>query len=123
MTGQVTASLPEQNRLPLWRLITGISVLAILVGLLVMAGLVYLDNFRLDRYMNSLAAQPDATALSDAALTDRILVRAKDLNLSVQASDITVTRKDGKPQIRIARYMVQTSIGRLDLRLPEAASH
>jgi hypothetical protein len=38
------------------------------------------------------------------------------------AHDISVTRADGRPHIRIARYGVQTYLGRMDLRLPEAES-
>ena len=112
----------DPPRLPVWRLITGFGVLGILIALLVIAGLVYLDNFRLDRYMRTLAAQPSSIAVSDAALSDNILARARQLDLPVHASDITVTRTAGRPHIRIARYTVQTDLVRLDLRLSEASS-
>lgn len=122
----MTASFPdsgaEKVRLPIWRLIGGVAVLGALVALLVMAGLVYVDNFRLDRYMRALTEEPGSTALSDAALTDDILNRAKQLDLPVHRSDVTVTRLNGRPRIRIARYGVQTYLGRMDLRLPEAES-
>lgn len=118
----MTAALPEAAKLPLWRLITGVAVLGTLVLLVVMAGWVYADNFLLDRYMRALAAQPDAGGLSDNLLSDRILQRAKQLDLPVDASDIRIIRSGGRPHIRIARYGVQTKVVRMDLRFPEAES-
>jgi hypothetical protein len=119
----VTASFSaEQRKLPLWRVIAGFGLLGILVALLVVAGLVYLDNFRLDRYMRGLAEQPESAGLSDAALSDRLVARARDLGLPVQAGDISIIRTDGRPRIRIARYGVETPVGHMDLRLPEASS-
>ncbi len=115
---------PEQNeaKLPLWRLISGLAVLATLVLLVVLAGQVYIDNFRLDRYIKDLAAQPASANLSDSVILNDILERAKQLDLPIQRSGISVTRFDGKPHIRIDRYGVQTYLVRMDLRLPEAAS-
>ena len=122
MTASFPASGAEKGKLPFWRLIAGVAVLGALVALLVMAGLVYVDNFRLDRYMRALAEGPESNGLSDAVLTGDILNRARQLDLPVRASDVTVTRVDGKPHIQIARYGVQTYLGRMDLRLPEAES-
>ena len=113
----------DRQKLPLWRAIAGFGLLGILVALLVIAGLVYLDNFRLDRYMRELAARPESVGLADAALSDRIVGRARDLGLPVQASDVSVSRADGRLRIRIARYGVETPVGHMDLRLPEAQSH
>jgi hypothetical protein len=111
-----------RQKLPLWRVIAGFGLLGVLVALLVIAGLVYLDNFRLDRYMRALAEQPESVGLSDSALSDRLVVRARDLGLPVTADDISITRADGRPHIRIARYGVETPVGHMDLRLPEASS-
>jgi hypothetical protein len=106
-------------KLPLWRLVAGIAVLGTLVALLGVAGLAYLDNYRLDNYMRTLAARSD---LNDAELTADILRHAKDLNLPVQPYDIQIVRPDGRPHIRIARYAMQTALAKLDLRMPEASS-
>jgi hypothetical protein len=119
----VTASLTVgRAKLPLWRVIAGFGLLGILVALLVVAGLVYLDNFRLDRYMQALAEQPESVGFSDAVLSDRLVVRARDLGLPVRAGDISITRADGRLHFRIARYGVETPVGHMDLRLPEASS-
>ena len=117
----MTAGLSDGDatRLPLWRVITGFGVLAILITLLITAGLVYLDNFRLDRYMRDLAA---SSTLSDADLTGNLVDHANQLGLPVHPSDITITRTDGKAHIQIARYTVQTKLVKLDLRLPQATS-
>jgi hypothetical protein len=114
----VTASVPDP-KLPLWRLIGGLAVLGTLVALLILAGLVYLDDFRLDRYMRDLAEQP---GLSDAALTIEILNRAQQLALPLSPGDIEITHPAGKPHIRIEKFTVQTNVVKLDLRLPAAES-
>jgi hypothetical protein len=121
----VTAGFPDDTpaRLPLWRAIAGFGVIAIFVLALLVAGSVYLENFRLDRYMRSLAADPASVSLSDAEIAGRILERAHSLGLPLRATDVTVTRTGGQPSIHIAKYRAETSIGRMDLRLPAASSN
>ncbi len=116
----MTAALPQ--RLPLWRAIAGFGVLAILCALLISAGFIYLDNYRLDRYMRDLASRPASVDLSDATLNRNILDRAQQLGLPVHATDIAIARDGGKLHITIAKYTVQTSLVRMDLRLPSANS-
>lgn len=121
----MTAALSEKTpaRLPLWRLIAGFGVIAVFVLALFVAGSVYLENFRLDGYMRSLAANPASVSLSDAEIAGRILDRAHSLDLPVQTTDVTVTRTYRQVQIHISKYTAETSIGRMDLRLPAASSH
>lgn len=109
-------------KLPLWRFITGSAVLAIMLFLVIAAGHVYVNNFLLDRYMKSLAATPDSARLSDAELSQKILDRARQLDLPLQSGYVTVVRSGGNPHIRIARYSVQMSLARMDLRMPGAES-
>lgn len=120
----MTAALPDETpaRLPLWRLIAGFGVIAILLLALFVAGSVYLENFRLDRYMRTLAADPASVSLSEADITGRILERAHSLGLPLHATDVTVTRSKGQPRIHLDRYTTETAIGRMDLRLPAASS-
>ena len=119
----MTATLPESQKLPLWRLITGYAVFACMAAVGLLACQVYLDNYRLDRYMRSLAASADSTTLSDTALSAKIVDRARQLELPIRATDVTITREGTRPHIRIARYGVQTDLIRMDLHLPEATSH
>jgi hypothetical protein len=100
----------------------GFAVLGVLVLLLILAGMVYADNYRLDRYMRSLVDDPATAALSPVDLNTRILDRARQLGLPLHAYDITITRAGGTSHIRIAKYAVQTSLVRMDLRMPAAAS-
>ena len=124
----MTGSLSELGladpgtKLPLWRLVSGCTVLAILVALLVQAASVYVDNFLLDRYMRELAGQAESAAKSDADLTASILGRAHRLGLPVRANDIQITREGGHPHVKILKYTVQTKLIGMDLRLPEASS-
>ena len=123
MIGAVAADLPSDPRkLPWWRVIAGFGLLGILVALLVIAGRVYLDNFRLDRYMRAVAAAPESVGRSDSFLSGEVVGYAQGLGLPVRRSDVSVTRTDGRPHIRIARYRVETPVGHMDLRLPEASS-
>jgi hypothetical protein len=94
-------------------------VLGTLVLLLVVAVIVYLDNFRLHQYMNTLVDQPSSAALSDSALRKSVLERAKELDLPLVTGDVTVNRVNGRAHIKIARLGVQTYLVRMDLRLPE----
>ena len=112
----------QESPLPLWRLITGLAVLGTLAVLLAVAAIVYVDNFRLDRYVGGLVDQPASAALSDSALGKSVLDRAKELNLPVVAGDVSVSHVNGRPRIRIARFGVQTYLVRMDLRLPEFES-
>jgi hypothetical protein len=72
--------------------------------------------------MKSFVAMPDSASLSDAAVVQKILDRAKELDLPLQPDYLTITRQDGKPQVKIARYSVQMSLARMDLRMPAAQS-
>jgi hypothetical protein len=112
----------QESRLPLWRLVTGFAVLGTLVLLLVVAAIVYVDNFRLHRFMDAFVAQPASAALSDPELRRSIVDRAKELDLPVVAGDISVSRLNGRPRIKIARFGVQTYLVRMDLRIPEFES-
>lgn len=119
----MTASVSTPEKLPLWRAIAGFGALGILVTLLVVAGLAYLDNYRLDGYMRTVAADPASGGAADDALRARILDRAAQLGLPVRSSDVKVTRDGGRLRIRIEKYGLQTPVVRMDLRMPAAESH
>ena len=104
-------------------MITGCAVFVCMAAVGLLASQVYVDNYRLDRYMQSLAASADSATLSDTALSAKIVEHAKQLELPIRPSDVTITREGTKPHIRIARYGVQTDLIRMDLHLPEARSH
>ena len=124
MTASSSAGMTpaDRQKLPLWRAVAGFGLLGILAALLVVAGSVYLDNFRLDRYMREIAERPESAGLSDGVLKAYVVGFAHGLGLPVYANDIAITHLDGRPHIRIARYGVETSVGHMDLRMPEASS-
>ena len=92
-----------------------------MVALVFLAGAIYVENFQLDRYIRGLAEDPASASFSDSTFRERILERAKQLDLPVKASDITVTRERGGAEIRIAKYLVETSVVRMALRMPAAS--
>jgi hypothetical protein len=97
-------------------------VLGTLVVLLAVAAIVYLDNFRLHRFMNTFVAQPASAALSDSELRRSVVEHARELDLPIAAGDIGVSHVNGRPHIKIARFGVQTYLVRMDLRIPEFES-
>lgn len=90
-------------KLPLWRLILAILVLAGMVAILAALAPVYLENYRLSQYVKQLARGPDAM---DDALRAAVVARARQLDLPVQSGDIQVTRNNGRLDLQ-TRYAVQ----------------
>jgi hypothetical protein len=110
--------------LPLWRLIAGIGVLACLLGVIAALAPLYIDNFRLGRYVRALAAAPDFATTPDEILRSQVLARARQLDLPVQPSDVKVTHHGGKLQLQ-ANYRVRTDLALYPVDLhfhPEASS-
>ena len=70
----------------------------------------------------ALSPRIRSVSLSDSEIAGRILERAHALGLPVHATDMTVTRTGRQLHIHIAKYTTETSIGRMDLRLPAASS-
>lgn len=106
--------------LPLWRLITGVSVLGIFALVIIMLAPVYVDNFRLRGYERELAAAPAASAISDDALRGEVLSRAQELDLPVRAGDVKITRDGAKPHIETV-YKVKMTLYPVDLHMSAAS--
>jgi hypothetical protein len=110
-----TSEAPNQPtpRLPLWRLIAGIAVLGGFAAVIGFLTPVYVDDFRLHRYVVSL---PDA---ADETLQSEVLTRAHQLDLPVQPGDIHIVRTGGKPKIEM-KYVVEMNLAvyPVDLHFP-----
>jgi hypothetical protein len=101
------------SKLPLWRLLSGWAVLGSFVVIILLMTPVYLDDYRLHRYIQSL---PDA---ADDTLTSEVVAKAHDLDLPVRPSDIHIVRTGPKPKIEL-RYTVKMDllIYPVDLHFP-----
>jgi len=101
------------NKLPLWRLVSGLAVLGSFVAVILFLTPVYLDDFRLYRYTKSLPSAPDDT------LTDEVVAKAHDLGLPVRPADVHIDHTGGKTKIEL-RYTVEMNLGvyPVDLHFP-----
>jgi hypothetical protein len=110
--------------LPLWRLIAGIAVLACFLGVIAALAPLYIDNFRLGRYVRALAAGANAATTLDEMLRAQVLARAGQLDLPVQPADVLVTHHGGQLQLQV-NYRVRTDLALYPVDLhfhPEASS-
>jgi hypothetical protein len=90
-------------KLPLWRLILAILVLAAMAGILLTLMPVYFDNYQLGQYLRQLASYPNAP---DESFRAAVLKRARQLDLPVEPSNIQITHAEGKLQLH-TKYAVQ----------------
>jgi len=96
----------ETRKLPLWRLIAGILVLAGMAGVLLALGPVYFEDFQLRQYIRSVVDGSFAANTTDETLRPAVLDRARQLDLPVQPGDIRISHSDGKLQLQM-KYAVQ----------------
>lgn len=89
------------QKLPLWRLITGLAIFALLFTILGLLAPTYIENYRLSRYVRSLSP-----ADADETLRTEAVTRAHQLGLPLQTNDIEITRASGKPQLH-SHYKVK----------------
>ena len=90
-------------KLPLWRLIAAILVLACMAGILLALAPVYFEDYKLRQYIRSLARGPDTP---DETLRSAVLARAKQLDLPVEPGDIQITHPNAKLHLQL-NYVIQ----------------
>ena len=90
-------------KLPLWRLVLAVLVLAGMAAILLTLMPVYFENYQLGQYVRQLARNSN---MPDAGLRAAVLARARQLDLPVEPGDVRITRPDGKLQLQ-TRYAVQ----------------
>jgi hypothetical protein len=100
-----SAASNEIPRLPFWRLILALLVLAVMAGVLLSLAPVYFENYKLGRSVQALMRGANATSLSDDALRASVRARARQLDLPVRAEDVNVSHSDGKTEVRV-KYAV-----------------
>jgi hypothetical protein len=100
----------------LWRLIAGIAVLGSFVAVIGFLTPVYLDDYRLHRYVQSVAA---ASGTPDETMRAEVIAHAHELNLPVHPGDIHIVHAGGKTKIEM-RYTVKMDLAfyPVDLHFP-----
>jgi len=94
------------QKLPLWRLITALLVLGVMIAILVALAPVYLEDYQLRRYLGSLVHSPNAAATPDEMLRSQVLAEARKLDLPVEPNDVKITHTQDKVEVQI-KYAVQ----------------
>ncbi len=101
-------------KLPLWRLIAAVLVLAAMAGILLSLAPVYFEDYQLKQYVRELAR---GAKMPDEALRAAVLDRARRLDLPVQPGDIQIAHPQGRLQVQM-KYAVQ-----MDFRLYQVDVH
>ena len=96
----------ENQKLPLWRLIAAILVLAGMAGVLLALGPVYFEDYHLRQYIRSLVRASNSATTGDETLRAAVLARARQLDLPVQPGDIRISHPNGKLELQ-TKYAVQ----------------
>jgi hypothetical protein len=102
-------------------LILGLAILAGFAAVIVFLAPVYIDNYRLGRYVHDLSSSTGASAESDDQLRNDVVQRAHQLDLPVVPADIRVDVQNGKRRLE-ARYKVQMDLVIYPVDLHMAAS-
>jgi hypothetical protein len=92
-----------------WRIAAAIAVLAGLAGFAVLFTPIYLHNLQLQSFVADLTHGPDASGEPDAALRDKVLKRAGELNLPIKADNVHIERTAEGLRIYV-RYFVRVSL-------------
>ncbi|HEX4274902.1 MAG TPA: hypothetical protein VHZ74_06090 [Bryobacteraceae bacterium] len=119
-----SAPSTEADKLPLWRLVAAILVIAAMVGVLLSLAPVYFENYQLDRYLRSFVHGANGNTTTDQTVQAAILARARQLDLPVLPDDVQVSHPNGKLQVQI-KYGVEMNfpLYQVDLHFhPTAAS-
>ena len=93
-------------KLPLWRLIAAILVLAAMAVVLLTLAPVYFEDYQLRQYVRTLVHATNSTAAPDETLRAEVLARARQLDLPVEPGDVQISHPAGKLQLQL-KYAVQ----------------
>jgi hypothetical protein len=99
-------TLTTAQKLPLWRLITASLVLGVMIAILATLAPVYLENYRLGRYVRDLVHTSNAAATPDETLRSQVLAQARQLDLPIQSADVKITRAQSRVEVQI-KYAVE----------------
>jgi hypothetical protein len=114
------------NAVPRWRVAAGAGILAGLALLLAMLAPAYFHNLDLQNYVSGLTRGDAAQPVSDTDLRQRIVEKARQLDVPVSADNVRITRAaDGKLEHIDVRYFVDVNLPGYAVKLhfyPGAAS-
>ena len=109
------------ERLPLWRLIAALLVIAAMAAVLAALAPVYFEDYQLGQYMQSVAR---AANVQDEAVKAEVLARAHQLDLPVRSEDLQISHPAGKLDLQM-KYAVQMdfSLYQVDVHFHHSATN
>jgi hypothetical protein len=99
----------DNQKLPLWRLIAAVLVLAAMAGVLLTLAPVYYEDFQLRQYLKSLARDHRSATTPDETLRSNVVAQARQLDLAIRPEEVQISHPDGKLQLEI-KYAVQMDL-------------
>ena len=105
-----------------WRVLAGIAVLVMLGGMAVPLLPPYVENWKLQQYLNELLDDPATAGKSPEAIRANIVNQAGVLGLPVHGDDVRVTRSDKAFKVEVL-YVVHVDLAAyaVDLHFRPAA--
>ena len=91
------------------RTIAGVGVLVILAAIGIVLAPPYVENWKLQRYVNELINDPGTAALQPEEVRGKIVSRARTLGLPVQDGDVQITRVQDAIRINVL-YLVRVDV-------------
>lgn len=113
----------DSAKLPLWRLIAALVVLAAMAGVLLALVPVYFEDYRLGQYVKSVARGSGAAAASDDMVRADVVRRARQLDLPVTTGDVKVSHPGGKLKVEVAcKVQMDFPLYQVDLHFHPSAT-
>jgi hypothetical protein len=97
------------NPVPRWRIAAAVLVLVALLGFGVMFTPIYVDNLKLQTYVEEITRRGDSQNQPDEALRQNVLNKAHELDLPVKADNVHITHSPEGLRIDV-RYFVRVTV-------------
>jgi hypothetical protein len=94
---------------PRWRIAAAVLVLVALLGFGVMFAPIYVDNLKLQTYVEEITRRVDTQNQPDEALRQNVLNKAHELDLPVKADNVHITHSADGLRIDV-RYFVRVTV-------------
>ena len=97
------------NPVPRWRIAAAVLVLVALLGFGVMFAPIYIDNLKLQTYVEEITRRVENQNQPDEALRQNVLNKAHELDLPVKADNVHITHSPEGLRIDV-RYFVRVTV-------------
>ena len=97
------------NPVPRWRIAAAVLVLIALLGFGAMLAPIYVDNLKLQTYVEEITRRVDSQNQPDQALLQNVLNKAHELDLPVKADNVHITHSPEGLRIDV-RYFVRVTV-------------